>query len=69
MDDITRYEKQLYEQEKHFKSDKDRAQDRVDKSNYYGNEVRRKEIELAKQRGEQIAALKKRKDVLEDDRR
>ena len=48
MDDITRYEKQLYEQEKHFKSDKDRAQDRVDKSNYYGNEVRRKEIELAK---------------------
>lgn len=40
-----------------MKEDRERKLNQVNNSEYYGQVMRRKEVDIAKQRGEEIAAL------------
>lgn len=40
-----------------MKEEKERKTKKVDNSEYYNNVMRRKEVEMAKERGEEIALL------------
>ncbi len=53
MDDIKKMEQQLIEQEKYFKKQKDEAS-RDPNSQFAINDIRQKELELARERGERI---------------
>ena len=68
MDEIKNLEHKLYEQERMQRERRDPTGDQIAKSQYYGNEMRKKEIEIAKQRGEDLAQLKHRKELLEKER-
>ena len=65
MDEIKNLEHKLYEQERMQRERRDPTTEKINKSQYYGNEMRKKEIEVAKQRGEDLAQLKHRKELLE----
>ena len=68
MEEVRRLEAQSYEQERRLKEDKERKLQKVDNSEYYGQIMRKKEIEMAKERGEEIAQLQMKKENLERDR-
>lgn len=57
MDEIRNYEEQMYESERKLTDQRNNLQTKVDKSDYIQN-MRRKEIELAASRGEELAKLK-----------
>ena len=67
MDEIRNYEEKVYESEKRLQEHRNKLQNKVDSSEYIQT-VRKKEIELAKHRGEELARLKHKKEQLEIDR-
>lgn len=68
MDEIRNLEAKQYEQERKLKEERERKLQQVENSEYYGQVMRRKEVEMAKQRGEEIAMIQQKKDMLERDR-
>jgi len=68
MDEIRNLEARQYEQERLLREERERKAAQIDNSEYFGQVMRRKEVELAKHRGEEIALLKHKKDNLERDR-
>eukprot|EP00347_Sterkiella_histriomuscorum_P021982 403332092 len=68
IDEIKNLEAKSYEQERRLKEDREKKTQQVNNSEYYGQVMRRKEVEIAKQRGEDIAVLQQKKDNLERDR-
>lgn len=57
MEEIKGLEAKQYEQERRLKEERERKNQQVDKSEYFGQVIRRKEVEMAKERGEEIALL------------
>ena len=51
-----------------MKEDRERKLHQVDNSEYYGQVMRKKEVEIARNRGEEIAQLQFKKESLERDR-
>lgn len=68
MDEIKNLEEKYYENEKVLQEQRKRLQNKVDNSDYLTKGMRDREIELAKQRGEELAKLKYTKEQLEVDR-
>lgn len=68
MDEIKNLEEKVYEGERKLQEQRKTLQGKVDKSEYLTKGMRDKEIELAKQRGEELAKLKHKKELLEEDR-
>jgi hypothetical protein len=58
MDEIKNLENKSYEQERRLKEERERKVAEVNNSEYYGQVMRRKEVDMAKMRGEEIATLK-----------
>ena len=69
MDDIRNLEEEAYEGERVLQEHKKQLQNKVDNSEYLTKEMKKKEIELAKSRGEELAKLKFKKEMLEVDRK
>lgn len=68
MDEIRNLEEKQYENERIVQEHKQMLQNKVTNSEYLTKGMRQKEIELAKERGEQLAKLKHTKELLEMDR-
>ncbi len=68
MDEIQGLEGKVFEQERALKEDRERKLHQVDNSEYYGQVMRKKEVEIARNRGEEIAQLQFKKESLERDR-
>jgi hypothetical protein len=68
MDEIVRLEEQKLVQDRELKEERGRKQEQVDNSEYYKGIMRKRDIEVAKQRGEQIAALQHKRNQLDNDR-
>ena len=68
MDEITGLEKKFYEEEQNVQNHRNRLQNKVNDSEYLTQGMRHKEIDLARDRGEQLAKLKHQKEMLEQDR-
>ena len=68
MDEIRNLEEEAYEGERVLQEHRKQLQNKVDNSEYLTKEMRKKEIELAKSRGEELAKLKHKKEMLEVDR-
>lgn len=62
MDDIQNLEMQMEKQEKQLKEEQDRKLHAVDGSEYFGEVMRRKEVQLVRDRGEQIAEVQHKRD-------
>ena len=69
MDDIRNLEEEAYEGERVLQEHRKQLQNKVDNSEYLTKEMKKKEIELAKSRGEELAKLKFKKEMLEVDRK
>ena len=55
VEEIRGLEEKLLEEERRIKEEKDRKGRQVEGSEYYAGVMRRKEVEMAKERGEEIA--------------
>ena len=69
MDEIKNLEGKVYEGERKIQEQRKALQGKVENSEYLTKGMRQKEIELAKQRGEELAKLKHKKELLEEDRK
>ena len=67
LDEVKKMEQQLLEQEKFFRKQSEDAR-RDPNQNFATNDIRRKELELARERGEKIVQLKTQRDKLERER-
>lgn len=67
MDEVKKMEQQLLEQEKFFKKQKDDAS-RNPNQQFAMNDLRQKELELARERGEKVVSLKAQREKLERER-
>ena len=68
MDQIKALEGKLYDSERSLQEQAKQAGMWVEKSEYLWNELRQKEIDIAWERGEDLAKLKNRKENLEKER-